>query len=101
MLKATRPEAEAYSGFAGTSLETDLRERNVRRLFVGGLATDYCVLNTVRDAITAGFKVVVLADAVRAVDVHDDDGARAEAEMRHWGASFATTGQFCGTDPGR
>ncbi len=94
VLKATRPEADAYSGFAGTSLAAELRGREVRRLFVGGLATDYCVLNTVRDAIAEGFEVVVLADAVRAVDVHDGDGARAEAEMRRLGARFATTDEL-------
>ena len=96
VLKATRPDAEAYSGFAGTSLAAELRGRSVHRLFVGGLATDYCVLNTVRDAITEGFEVVVLADAVRPVDVHDDDGAHAEAEMRRLGARFATVVELPG-----
>lgn len=99
--KATRPEADAYSGFAGTPLAAELRGRGVRRLFAGGLATDYCVLNTVRDAIGEGFEVVVLGDAVRAVDVRDGDGARAEAEMRSLGARFATTEQLCGADPRR
>lgn len=89
VLKATRPEADAYSGFSGTSLAAELRGRGVRRVFVGGLATDYCVLNTVRDALAEGFDVVVLGDAVRAVDVHEGDGARAEARMRSLGARFA------------
>ncbi len=89
MLKATRPEADAYSGFGGTALASELHGRDVRRIFLGGLATDYCVLNTVRDAIAEGFDVVVLGDAIRAVDVHDGDGARAEAEMRSLGARFA------------
>ena len=100
VLKATRPEAEAYSTFAGTSLANELRRRGVRRLFVGGLATDYCVLNTVRDAIPEGFDIVVLGDAVRAVNVHDDDGARAEDEMRRLGARFATVGGPSGAAPG-
>lgn len=89
VLKATRPEADAYSGFSGTSLAERLRGRGVRRLFVGGLATDYCVLNTVRDALAEGFDVVVLGDAIRAVDVREGDGARAQAEMSALGARFA------------
>lgn len=87
--KATTAEADAYSGFEGTTLADDLHARRVRRVFVGGLATDYCVLNTVRDAARHGFDVVVLADAVRAVNVRPDDGVRAEASMREAGARFA------------
>ena len=52
--KATRQDADAYSGFAGTDLHERLRHAGVKRLFVGGLATDYCVLNTVRDALGLG-----------------------------------------------
>ena len=55
-------------------------------MFVGGLATDYCVLNTVRDALAEGFEVLLAADAVRAVDVNTGDGARALDEMRRLGA---------------
>jgi nicotinamidase/pyrazinamidase len=84
--KATQPEVEAYSAFSGTTLAALLRARRVERLLVGGLATDYCVLNTVRDALAAGFKVMLLKDAIRAVNVQPDDGARAEAEMLSLGA---------------
>ncbi len=86
VLKATTPQADAYSGFQGTDLASDLHARGVRRLIVGGLATDYCVLNTARDGIDLGFEVLVLTDAVRAVDVKPGDGAKAEAEMQHHGA---------------
>jgi nicotinamidase/pyrazinamidase len=85
--KAARREEEAYSGFAGTELAGRLRAAGVTRVFVGGLATDYCVLATVRDALAEGFGVVVLADAVRAVDVQPGDGARALASMRALGAT--------------
>jgi nicotinamidase/pyrazinamidase len=84
--KATRSETEAYSAFAGTDLDAELRARGVGRIFIGGLATDYCVLNTVRDARRLGYAVCVLGDATRAVDVHPGDGARAVAEMRGAGA---------------
>jgi nicotinamidase/pyrazinamidase len=92
--KGTRTDAEAYSTFAGTPLANELRTRGVHRLFIGGLATDYCVLNSTRDALAEGFAVVVLADAVRAVDVHPGDGLRAEAEMRRLGAHFATVAEI-------
>jgi nicotinamidase/pyrazinamidase len=84
--KATTLEADAYSGFGGTDLAERLRAASARRLFVGGLATDYCVLNTVRDARADGFEVLLLEDAVRAVDVKPGDGARALEEMRALGA---------------
>lgn len=90
VLKATTPEADAYSGFHGTDLASDLHARGIRRLIVGGLATDYCVLNTVRDGIDLGFEVVVLSDAMRAVNVKPGDGVKAETEMQHHGAQLAT-----------
>ncbi len=84
--KATSAEADAYSGFGGTDLALRLHAMRVTRLYIGGLATDYCVLNTVRDALAEGFEVLLLADAIRAVDVHPGDGARALDEMRRLGA---------------
>ncbi len=88
--KATGPDKDAYSGFEGTDLDRRLRARTVKRLFVGGLATDYCVLNTVRDARRLGYEVCLLADAVRAVNVNPEDGRRAEEEMRRLGAKPIT-----------
>ena len=84
--KATDRDQEAYSGFEGTTLEERLRCLGVRRVFVGGLTTEYCVLNTVKDALASGFDVVLLSDAIRAVDVKPGDGASAEAEMERRGA---------------
>lgn len=89
--KATTPEKDAYSGFEGTDLAERLRERSVRRVFVGGLATDYCVLNTVLDALKAGFEAWVIKDAVRAVDVQPGDGERALERMRQAGAREIST----------
>lgn len=85
--KATTSQRDAYSGFEGTDLERRLRELGVERVFVGGLATDYCVLNTVRDALRLGFETVLLGDAVRAVNVEPEDGAKAQREMASLGAS--------------
>jgi nicotinamidase/pyrazinamidase len=84
--KATSSERDAYSGFEGTDLDSQLRRAGVKRLFVGGLATDYCVLNTVKDALVLGYQVVHLVDATRAVNVHPQNGHRALEEMAHLGA---------------
>lgn len=84
--KAERVEQDAYSGFEGTDLDTRLKRVGVRRVFVGGLATDYCVLNTVRDARKLGYEVFLLTDGSRAVNVKPDDGRKAEEEMRRLGA---------------
>jgi nicotinamidase/pyrazinamidase len=84
--KAQDPDAEAYSAFEGTQLEAKLKERAVERLFVGGLATDYCVKNTVLDALRLGFEVYLLTDAIRAVDVQPGDGERAIQQMLAAGA---------------
>jgi nicotinamidase/pyrazinamidase len=92
--KATRPEADAYSAFSGTALTGMLRERGVERVLIGGLATDYCVLNTVRDALKEGFRVLLLRDAIRAVNVQPGDGARAEREMLDLGAVSAVIEEY-------
>ncbi len=85
--KATDPDRDAYSGFDGTGLTERLRTLGVGRLWIGGLATDYCVLATVRDAIAAGFTVVYLSDASRAVNVEPGDGEDAEREIAALGAT--------------
>lgn len=79
--KAVTAEADAYSGFGGTDLHDRLQAAGVRRLLVGGLATDYCVLNTVRDGLAHGYEVLLLTDAIRAVDVTPGDGRHAIDEM--------------------
>lgn len=84
--KATTSEQEAHSCFESTDLCARLRDLGTRRIFVGGLATEYCVLATVRDALRLGFRIVVLEDAVCAVDLDAGNGERALAEMRRLGA---------------
>jgi nicotinamidase/pyrazinamidase len=71
-----------------TTLETLLRERGIRRLVIGGLATDYCVVETALDARLLGFEVTVLREAVRAVDREPGDAERALARMRDAGAEL-------------
>jgi nicotinamidase/pyrazinamidase len=89
--KGTDPATDGYSGFAGTDLAQRLRDRGIRRVFVTGLATDYCVRATAVEAIEQGFDVVVLTDAIRAVDVDAGDGERALAEMEQAGANLLTS----------
>lgn len=89
--KATRLDRDAYSALDGTPLAEMLRERDIRRIFVAGLATDYCVRATGHDARAAGLDVVILADAVCAVNVQPGDGDRALAELVAAGCEKSTT----------
>jgi len=93
--KGMDPEQDAYSAFqaedpSGRTFPTILVERGIRRLYVSGLATDYCVRATALDALQQGFEVVVLEDAIGAVDLEPGDGARAISEIREAGARLAT-----------
>lgn len=87
--KATLTDRDAYSGFDSTGLTDYLSTQGCNRLFICGLATDYCVLHTVLDGLKAGFTVVLLTDAIRAVDVQKGDGDRAIASMKEKGAQVA------------
>lgn len=80
--KADEPEREAYSAFDGTGLEELLRRRDVRRLFVGGLAQDVCVRASVLDALDLGLEVHLLLDATRPVDPQKGEEAVREMEER-------------------
>jgi nicotinamidase/pyrazinamidase len=92
--KATNPQRESYSSFDGTILTDELRKSEVSRIFVGGLATDYCVKNTVLDGIIAGFGVVLLSDAIRGINLKADDSEKAVSAMRIGGAKVATLQDF-------
>ncbi|MDR3606157.1 MAG: nicotinamidase [Oligoflexia bacterium] len=92
--KAMRPESDAYSCFEKTALTDQLKALGVRRLFVAGLATEYCVLNSVIDALQAGFHVLVLEDAIRAISQNEDDIKRARHAMVGRGAIWARSSQL-------
>jgi nicotinamidase/pyrazinamidase len=81
-------DADSYSAFDGTDLALQLRRLGVEEVWVGGLATDYCVKQTVLDALKEGFKVKALENAMRAVEVNPGDGERAIEEMREAGAEI-------------
>ena len=84
--KATNPNADAYSDFDEPDLEQSLHQNGISRLFIGGLATDYCVLYTARDALARGFEVHLLLDGIRAINLKPGDGQRAIEEMTSLGA---------------
>jgi len=90
--KGTEADRDAYSAFDGTGLDMVLPSMlsGVKRIFVCGLATDYCVKATVLDAIKLGIKVYVLKDAIKAVNVKPGDGDKAIKEMEDAGAIFIT-----------
>ena len=92
--KADTAPVDAYSAFAGTTLSSQLREREVTRVTVCGLATDYCVLNTVSDALEEGFDTLIVPEAMRAVDVKPGDGARAMDRMVARGAVPVRLGEL-------
>jgi nicotinamidase/pyrazinamidase len=92
--KATDPYRESYSGFDGTKLGDALKKMGATRVFVGGLATDYCVKNTVLDAIERGFETALLMDASRGINVNPSDVDKAIDEMAAKGASKVTLADF-------
>ncbi len=79
--KASNPLRESYSGFDGTELEEELKREGVKRVFIGGLATDYCVKNTVLDALKLGFETVLLTDAIQGINARPEDSNIAIEEM--------------------
>lgn len=79
-------DGDGYSAFESPLLGQLLREEAITALTIVGLATDYCVLNTARDALREGFTVSVDSSAVRAVDRRPGDGERALAELASLGA---------------
>jgi nicotinamidase/pyrazinamidase len=87
--KGIDPDKPGYSAFdgeiaPGRSFLADLRDRGIDHLYVGGLATDYCVRQSVLSALTDRLKVTVLEDAIAGVDAKDSGNAL--AEMRQQGA---------------
>jgi nicotinamidase/pyrazinamidase len=89
--KASTPDRDDYSEFAGTdnegrTLNEVLEGEGVKKIYVAGLATDYCVLETVLDGLKLGYEVYAVTDAMRAVNVAPDDGDQALRKMSDKGA---------------
>lgn len=84
-------DEDCYSAFDGTDLAAQLQSAGIEEVWIGGLATDYCVKSTVLDALKQGSKVKAIEDAMRSVDLNPGDGERAKEEMRKAGAEFVVT----------
>jgi nicotinamidase/pyrazinamidase len=89
--KGTAPDKDAYSAFEGTDLLHKLREQSILRVFICGLATDYCVKSTALDALNEGFEVFVITDGMRGVNVQPDDSRHALEELENKGAFLTTS----------
>jgi len=95
--KGTDPGVDSYSAFfdnahrRSTGLEDFLRARDVGRVVICGLATDYCVKFTALDAVDLGLDVTVLVSGCRAVNIAPGDGDRALDEMRDAGCRLVRT----------
>jgi nicotinamidase/pyrazinamidase len=85
--KGQNPQTEGYSGFQETELAELLREHDVDKVTIVGLATDYCVKNTALDALREGFEVTVDTEGVRGVDVNEGDSERALELLRASGVT--------------
>lgn len=91
--KGDDPAGAGYSAFDGhtkdrKTLLRDLHDRHITRLYVGGIATDYCVKATALDAAQAGLDVRVLRDAITGIDVQPADADRALEEISRAGAQI-------------
>jgi nicotinamidase/pyrazinamidase len=90
--KGSERDDQSYSEFERTDLEEQLHELGAHHLFVGGIATEYCVLHTVLDALDRDFAVSLLRDGIGAIDVRPGDGERAIEEMVRHGAAVIEVG---------
>jgi nicotinamidase/pyrazinamidase len=84
--KGDAVDADGYSGFAGTVLERSLQDHTINCIGVAGIATEYCVLATVRDALRARFQTFVLVDLIRSIEASPGDTKSALEEMSRLGA---------------
>lgn len=89
--KGTHPDLEAYSAFSGTQLGERLKTLGVERIWIAGMATDYCILHTGEDALSSGYSLRVFEDAVRGIDIHSGDSKKALDRLTALGAKRIQT----------
>ncbi len=85
------PQEENYSGFHGTNLEEWLHQRGIHRIFLTGIATEYCVFTTATDGLVAGFQVCVIEDAIAGVNVPPGSAAKTLNALRQSGAQIVNS----------
>lgn len=99
--KGTDKVIDSYSAFydnghfKSTGLDKYLHDKGIKEIYIAGLTTDYCVKYSVLDALKLGFKVFVIMDACRGVDLKKNDSYKALEEMRNAGAGMITSDEFC------
>ncbi len=100
--KGTDPEIDSYSGFfdnghlKATGLGDYLKEKNVKKVVVAGLAADFCVKFTALDAVELGFETAVVKDATRAVNLQEGDFGKALEEMQQKGVKIINSKEITG-----
>lgn len=98
--KGTNPQIDSYSGFfdnghlRATGMGDWLRQKSITRVFVCGLATDYCVKFTALDSQDLGFETVLIEDACRGVNIQPNDVSDAIEEMRERNVQIISSGQI-------
>ncbi|WP_086112717.1 bifunctional nicotinamidase/pyrazinamidase [Xenorhabdus beddingii] len=98
--KGENPQIDSYSAFfdndhkSQTRLHGWLTKHNVQRLFILGIATDYCVKFTVLDALALGYETYVITEGCRGVNIQPDDSQRAFEEMANKGAKLITQSEL-------
>ena len=95
--KGMNPEVDSYSGFfdnakrGDTGLSEFLKENQIERVFICGLALDYCVMFTALDALNEGFETFLITDATRPVNVKPTDGENSLRELAAAGIKLITS----------
>ncbi len=95
--KGTDRKIDSYSGFfdnghkKATGLNSILTEKEIKEVYIMGLATDYCVKFTALDAIKLGYRVYLIKDGCRAVNINPDDSDKAIEEMKKAGVVITET----------
>jgi nicotinamidase-related amidase len=83
-----------YSAFENTNLEAELHNRHIQEIAACGIATEYCVKATVLSALRSGFRVSVLTDLVRPINISPNDSSRALADMVASGAMLLSSNEW-------
>jgi nicotinamidase/pyrazinamidase len=91
LLKNLATAAEVQSGFHGTELQQQLKKAGINRIFLGGIASDHCVLNTIREALGLGYRICFLEDATKAISKESQDEKQIQLEMAQLGVDQVQT----------
>lgn len=93
--KAQYQNRDAYSAFQETPLAAELRKRKIKKIYLTGLATDYCIKNTALDGLRRHLETVIFIDLVRAVNAGPGDGGRALREIENAGGKLIDANEWC------